>query len=473
MRFGFVRPEVETARVQWQRIRDALAGSDAIKDGEDTYLPVPNASDASAENLMRYDAYIERAVWYGASSNTLTGLVGQAFSREATIELPTKLEPIIEDVDGCGVSLDQQLRKSLSYNLAFGRGALLSDYPTDGGKDKAPPSIALIAPWQITNWAATKIAGRTRLSLVEIEEVVEKHKADSSEVEYVDRIRVLRLKESVYVVELYDDGAKDPIVIVPLDYSGNPFAEIPIAFFGSLNNDAEIDKAPMLDIVDLNIAHYRNSADYEESVFMCGQATPVLAGLTKDWVDNVLKGELRLGSRAFVQLPVGGSALLLQAAPNGLVKEAMDQKERMMIALGARLIEQKTVQRTATEARIEASATMSILGQCAENVASAYVKALAWAGAFAGTSEPSTIVIDADAALRALSVEERKQLVTEWQSGAISFTEMRNQLRSGGVASLDDEEAKAEIDSERPKIAPMAAQQGAFPAVERTDEGAQ
>ena len=59
----------------------------------------------------------------------------------------------------------------------------------------------------------------------------------------------------------------------------------------------------MYDLAVLNIAHYRNSADYEESCFVTGQPTVWASGLTEAWVEDVLKGELRLGSFGGIPLP--------------------------------------------------------------------------------------------------------------------------------------------------------------------------
>ena len=91
-----------------------------------------------------------------------------------------------------------------------------------------------------------------------------------------------------------------------------------------------------------------------------------------------LKGEVQLGSRAAVPLPEGGSMGLIQASANSMPKEAMDTKERQMVALGAKLVEQKQVQRTATEAGLENASETSVLASAANNTAEAFRKALKW-----------------------------------------------------------------------------------------------
>jgi hypothetical protein len=233
----------------------------------------------------------------------------------------------------------------------------------------------------------------------------------------------------------------------PVDARGTPFTEIPFEFVGAENNDDVVDIAPLDALASLNVAHYRNAADYEESCFMVGQPTPVIAGLTQAWKDANFKNGIQLGSRAGIALPVGGSASLLQAAPNTMPKEAMEIKERQMVALGAKLIEQTAVQRTATEARQEYATEISVLGTCARNVASAYVDALKWCGMFAGTDEVATFELTPDFELGRLTSQELHEIVLTWQGKGLAWSEFRTKLRSAGLATLDDEKAKAEIEA--------------------------
>ncbi len=48
--------------------------------------------------------------------------------------------------------------------------------------------------------------------------------------------------------------------------------EIPFTFVGAQNNDPTIDDSPLAALVEINHGHYRNSADYEDSVWFCGRA---------------------------------------------------------------------------------------------------------------------------------------------------------------------------------------------------------
>lgn len=490
---AFVRDEVAAMVPRWDRIRDALSGQDAIKDHDrrtvrsgqwaSRYLPMPNASDQSEQNQIRYAQYIERAVWYAVTGRTHRGMVGQVFQKDPVLELPTLLEQLETDIDGGGVSLAQQASKALGFVVGFGRGGLLTDYPTteepasraDQQAGKLRPTVCLYDPWSIINWRVKSVGSQQILTLVVLSETYSLED-DGFELKCDDQYRVLELLDA----DEFDEGGallarageyrvgiwrradgktewEEAEVSYPKDSSGAPLRYIPFQFLGALNNDPAVDLPPLGDLVDLNVAHYRNSADYEESVYIVGQPTPWAAGLTQTWVDKNFANGVQLGSRATMPLPAGGSCGLLQAAPNTLPKEAMEAKERQMVALGARLVEQRQVQRTATEARQEQAAELSTLGMCSRNVAAAYVQALAWAGAFVGTDEPATFELDPDAALRQLSPDELREVVAAWQGKALATSEMRAKLRAAGLATLSDDDYKSEIESEPSYGLPPAA----------------
>lgn len=450
------RKELRDYEADYRLISDCIAGQRAVKKGGTRYLPKPNADDESEENVARYDAYKDRAVFYNVTQRTLSGLVGEVFARDPVEELPTRLDVVAEDADGSGLTLTQLAKRATRYTLSKGRAGVLADYPAvEEGVSKADvesgniqPTLTIYDAIQIINWRTKKHKAKTYLTLVVLEEQYD-DEDDGFSVTKKKQQRVLRLTEGVYTVEIYRDGSLYHGPATPTDASGKTFDEIPFTFIGSENNDAEIDHPPMLDLAQINVAHYRNSADYEEGVYMHGQPTPVFSGLTEDWVKNVMDGQVRLGSRGGVMLPTGGSADLMQMDANTAASEAMDKKERQMVALGAKLVEQKEVQRTATEADIENNSETSVLSDVAKNVSAAILFGLKQCARFTGDN-PDAIeyVLNTDFSLSRMSAQERQQLISEWQAGAVTFSEMRAAMRKSGVATLDDDAARTEIEED-------------------------
>lgn len=474
----------------WTKIRDCIAGQEKVKSKKDVYLPRPNPADMSAENLARYDSYVQRAVFYNFTGRTHAGMVGQVMSEDPKVDLPTEIELFNTDIDGEGVGLAQQATETLGDVIAYGRAGLLADYPVrEEGQEttvaelrsaEIRPTITTWNPWDIINWRTIKIGGQVKLCLVVLtEEYVTDD--DGFETETDKQWRVLRLdeqglyvmeewienpwKEGDYIIKPLGDwvvggtnylGAASPkedpdgkygyekiAQYFPTDAAGKRMDYIPFCFIGVRTNSANPSMPPLRDLANLNIAHYCNSADYEESTFMVGQPTPVLTGLTEDWVRNVLKGIVALGSRAAIPLPEGASASLLQPEPNLLPKEAMEHKERQAQALGARLTEMKTVQRTATEASADAASETSILSSITNNVSAAYRQVMWYAQLFINaTAKAEDISFQLNTVYTIVSgtAQERAQIIAEWMQGAITDEEMRASLRRARVAFLTDEE---------------------------------
>lgn len=461
----FTRRDIVELRRHYELISDCIAGEYQVKHRKQRYLPQPNASDKSEENIARYAAYVDRAVFYNVTKRTLSGLVGQIFIRDPQIEIPTQLEVMKPDATGSGVNLIQLTKRFCNLTLAYGRAGLLCDYPKiDGGVTQAQiasgdvrPMLFGFDPWDVINWRTIVRGGREILSLVVIREKYGVHD-DGFEIKEDTQYRVLRLIDNVYTVEFWRKAANASFILhegpySPTDSTGNTWNEIPFKFIGCNDNDTTIDHPPLFDLATLNIAHYRNSADYEEAVFICGQPTPYFAGLTESWVTQVLKGSIQLGARAAVPLPEGGTAGLLQAEANTMPKEAMDAKERQMVALGAKLVEQKTIQRTATEADLENSSETSTLSTSAKNVAEGLQWGLRQAAKFVGVDAGKDgadirFSLNTEFDLTQMSSDERKELISEWQSNAITFGEMRASLRRAGIATETDEDALAKIKEE-------------------------
>lgn len=474
-----VRDEVVAAGPRWKIVKDCLAGDAAIKRRGRLYLPMPKPSDQSAENLADYANYKERAVFYGVTRRTVDGWNGQVFSRDPLANFDDGMDDLWYDIDGQGTSMDQQAKGALGSVMAYGRGGLLVDYPRTEGpltiKEVSEgfirPTIHFYGPESIINWRMRKIGATHVPELIVLKELHSGVSSDGFSLKTVDQYRVLRLtRDEQYLIEVFQLGEKDGIWVlkeryVMLDPSGKPVTRILFFPLGIAQNNFNVDLSPTYDLAVLNVAHYRNSADYEDSCFMVGQPTPVVAGVTQEWVEEVFKGKIELGSRAVIPLPVGGNAMLLQVNPNTMTMEAMKHKEAQMIALGARIVKDDSVSKTLGESQMDEAGDSSILATAAKNVSAAYSKALQVCGYLMGMKntnnrEKFQYLLNTDFPAARLTPNERAQLILEWQSEAISQSEMRAGLRRGGVATLDLEAFRAEVKAFPPPQDAEKIQQG-------------
>lgn len=463
----FQRPEYRDALQDWQTVRDVVAGERKIREGGTRYLPRPNPLDLSKDAEERYRQYLSRASFFNATGRTLQGLVGIAFRRWPDVALPAGLDFITGNVDGAGTGLVNQSQRVVEGVLKTGRCGLLADFPATNGAQSladqragnAQATISVYEAEAIINWRREKIGNQTLLSLVVLAETDERSSgfgADS-----VQRFRELSLgrmtgeHESApirYVIRIWEKGTNDTLQIaeerVPLDGDGKPWDVIPFAFVGANDNDEAIDKSPLLDLAWVNIAHWRNSADFEEGAFFLGQPQIFAAGLNQNWITQVWDKSVYFGSRVILPLPEGASAGVLQAQPNTMASEGMRIKEERMVALGARLLTPGEAVKTAEQSRSDSAAAHSVLSLVADNVSDAYTRALAWVARFM-RQDDADIAFDIPTDFTGLQADPNLigAVVAAWQAGKLPTSDANAALRQLGLiaADKDDETVEEEL----------------------------
>lgn len=440
-------------------VRDCVKGSDAVKKEGVAYLPMLHADDS---NTSRYADYKKRALFVNVTGQTSDGLLGMAYRKPPEIELPKEIEAIKTNANGAGLTLSQLSQKITADLLQSGRCGLLVDYPpvaegvtkADEQAQNIKAKIGFYATESIINWRSTVFGGLKKLTLIVLKETVSLIKLDGFGEAVEDQYRVLRYDPATgYTQQLYDKEGKSITIETIIKASGKALNEIPFVFVGSVNNDEDIDKAPLKDIAEVNIAHYQNSADLEDSSHMVGQPQVVISGLDQQWVkDNYQDQTIVFGSRAPLLLPENGSATMLQAEPNSMPQAGMELKEKQMIALGARLIEDRSVSTTATDAEIKFAAQNSKLAIIANNVESALKQALLWCQAFMGGTGESTFVLNRDFYPKIVDPQTIIAVIQAHATGAIAKTDVRAVLRKGGIIDPDrkDEDIDTEIENENP-----------------------
>lgn len=432
---------------QWQRVRDALEGEDAIKQKGTAYLPQPSGLDHLA-----YKAYVARAAYYPVAERTLRGMTGMVFRNDPSIALPPRLEPMLDmlTVDGFGFeSLAEEMTKEV---LSLGRYGLLLDYPKEGANVNTPPRLATYFAEDITNWRSAYVNGFKKLTRVVLRDEID-NEDDDDVVKYLE---LLLDADGLYVVRVWKSigatgkGAKTAFVMaeenLPL-VNGKRLTEIPFFFVNAYDRRPEPVKPPFIDLTDINFGHYRNSADYEHALFLTAQPTP--------WVSGALNADTRptaIGPSALWVLPEGAQAGMLEftGAGIGAQRQAMLDKEERMASLGARMIIESKVRNEAAETARqrgngETSLLSSVVNSVEESLFAAFRLAATWQGA---DPEAVDVRINRDWIEAALQPAELDAVVKAWQSGAISRQTMHENLQRGEIIPADRtfEEEKALID---------------------------
>tara|TARA_R110000772_G_scaffold9980_2_gene32292 strand:+ start:831 stop:2249 length:1419 start_codon:yes stop_codon:yes gene_type:complete len=450
----------------WTQTRDAVRGSVAVKEKKHSYLPVPDndsGDERKGTETTRYRQYMKRALFTNFTGRTKNALVGAAFRKEPQIYLPEGLEYLKYDATGDGLSMNQLAKDELSNLMETGRSIFLVDYPQADENLSAEEVARLdlrasIIPFtaeQVINWKSDVVNGRKVLSSVVIAEYY-LEALDEFDHSQETQYRVLRLTEEGYSQQIYREDVPYTNEIYPKMADGSNWMEIPLVFVGSKNNDSTIDDAPLSDIAEINMAHFRNSADYEESCFLVGQPSLFLThSLSYEQFQQYNPQGIKLGSRAGHVLGETGSANLLQADPNNLVMEAMKAKENQMVAIGARIITDRADRETAEAARIRFASENSVLGDVVSNLSEALQKCVMWVGMFMGV-DTNDIQFEINREFYDKNIDPQliMSMVTLLDREIVSEQDIFDRLKSAGV--VDPDRTLDDVREERGMASPIA-----------------
>ncbi|MGR3991650.1 DUF4055 domain-containing protein [Pseudomonas sp. 1121_17] len=463
--YSATRQEYNDALPSWKLVKRCVAGAREIRK-HDEYLPMPDPTNRSDENLERYQQLKKRAMFLNITGRTRTGLLGAVFRKTAEVELPDAVQYLLENTSGDGTSLEQVSKEAVGECLDTGRGGFLADHPRVEGESGRPRTAAESAGMQawihhypalsIINWREDVIQGRKRLTLVVLLELINKPSEDGFTFDPVEQYRVLLLDGGTYKQRVYSDDSPDGEETIPTDKAGKPFDHIPFHFYGAENNDAAVDKGPLEDIADVNVLHYGNSATVEEAGFIASQPTLFITTSvsTDDWVKSNPNG-IHIGSRRGHNLGATGSAVMLQAQETQLARELMKDKEDQMLMIGARIVQKGGGAETAEAVRIRYSSDNSVLGTIAGNVSEAMKLAILEAQRFmmGEPNEAKTVFwLNQEFFDETMDAQMIMAQVQLWQQGIIAKRDLRTNLRQAGTIESDrtDDDIDDDIEAQPP-----------------------
>lgn len=459
--YDFVHPEYTRFLPQWESTRAAVEGKPALDRAHGKYLPDPTPLDDCDEARSRYNSYCRRAVYLNATGRTKVGLVGIALGDWPEVVLPASMEYLRDDADGAGLGIYALCQLALGEDLEVGRGGLFVDYPQRPEGDGTSIAqqnqgtvarMVFYATEDIRDWAYEKHGTDLRLSYVKLYEKRDRRTPDGWSIDAVEMYRVLRLRDGRYSVEVFEKQAAGYVStgeVFPRDSNGQPWDHIPFQFIGAETNQAKPAKPPLYDLAQVNLAHYRNSADFEESVFMLGQPQVTMTGLDQAWRDHLEESGVFFGSRRVLMGPTGSQIGLLQVQPNTLAREAMKDKKEEMVSLGARLLQPGSATKTAEQSKSETRASYSVLSLVCDNVSQAFKNALLWVQRYMGAAGEVDFGIDTEFDGLTFNSTIVDTIIKAVQAGVLPESEAWRALRQLGLIDPEktDEDIKDEIDA--------------------------
>lgn len=346
--------EYSSALSLWKKCRDVAQGEEAVKAAGTLYLP-----KLSGAKPLEYQGYKDRAMWFDGTARTIQGFTGMAMTTEPEPKLIDAVIPHKGDVTLAGEPFHSIAANAIDEVLTVGRYGILLDY---SDRRKRPYWVPFAAE-DICNWDVTVRAGDATLTFLVLREVEERR--DRFTVTQLNRYRVFELIEVGAALQCQvttweraeNEKEYTSRTQTILERRGVALDFIPFVCFGPKDLTMRVSKPPLLGLVNVNLSHYRTSADLEHGRHYTALPTPVVSGSKQQ--------TLKIGSaEAWVLPEPGAKAEFLEFTGQGLtaLRDAMKDKEQLMQILGARLLEpQKTTQEAHATVRMRHAGDVSVL----------------------------------------------------------------------------------------------------------------
>jgi hypothetical protein len=430
----------------WAKTRAASKGGPAVYDGN--FLRRFNPEDKE-----RQEQYKKGAYYMNITGRTQEALLGAIFRHDPETDVPALLEYVMENADGAGQSLAQVGKEICSDVMETGRYGILADYP------EAPenltieqvrvldlrPYMCLYPAESIIKLKVKTILGKSVLSLVVLKEPISVEQDEFNE-RVTHQFRVLRLRDGVFTVQVYDDE-ENPVTEQYAPLRGTEtWDRIPFHIIGAMNNLPAPDMPPLYPLAELNIAHYQTTADHRENLFMHGQLTlGISSNLSPAAFAEANPSGVIVGARAGHFLGPNGKFTTATAPESSSLRVALQDLREEMASIGAKLVSKGGQAETAETARINAASELSVLDMLVGNVSEAMEAALEDMAIYQGADpEQVEFRLNTDFFEDGIDPQQVMADIALYDRGLVAKQDVRRNLRQAG--RLDPARTDEEID---------------------------
>lgn len=399
---AWTSPAYDEAASTWEDCRDVAAGTRAVRAKTTRYLPMNPAEDPAdyRERLLGTELF-------NAYARTVDAMTGMVFQRDPALgpdaDAETKRE--WENIDGAGTHGAVFLKRLYAEGMTTGRAGILVEYPsTAPGLSLAEERRRRLRPYwvpieaeQVLSWRLARDGAETVFTQLVIREVVEREAGAFGSVSVV-RYRVYRRLQGppdpatgqpTIDRTLYwqvwehpnNDVRRKPLVVLSGVLRG--VEAIPFSPFCPAS-DGEVwgGRPPLLDLLDVNLAHYRVTGERRYALHLTCSPVPVRtgAGVSEG------NGTLAIGPTRGLDLPAGGKFEWVSPdadwdAPS---REELKMLEGRAAALGLSMLQHETRDaETAEGQRIHRAGQNATLAGTARTLKDSGERALQFHAAFA------------------------------------------------------------------------------------------
>lgn len=423
--------------------------------GRDYYLPKLSGQDDES-----YRAYVRRASFYGATARTVDALVGSVFRRDPVVQASDEMLEQLENVDLAGTALPVFAQDVLREELKVGNNSILLDMPPEGG-DR--PYWTNYRVEDVLACELERIGGSQVLTAATLREC-DYVRTEGGEYRKVTKLRLLDLDDSgLYRMRVLVRGENETGWIEEAEFLPRRRGErLPfIPFFPSW----PLVRPPLLDLADVNLAHYRKAADYAHGLHFTALPTPWIADV------DTPKGPFKIGSETAWTMSEQGSCGMLEFTGAGMsaIKDAMIDDETRMAHLGAELLmPDKRMAEAAAALRIRSGAKTGSLAALSNRISWRLTKAAQTHAWWIGESDQAVaeiaVTLNTEFAESYLEPQELTAWVAARQAGEVTrkmFLDFMAKKEALGETTVDEAivelEAENDVAAERDELRKEAA----------------
>lgn len=436
----YTHPDYDRYAPLWAKARDILMGETELKSGgkREKYIPRLGGHTEDADGERDYDAFVNYAMLYNATGRTVEAYRGLLNRKIPIITVASTLNDLLDDFTVKGESIYTFLEQVETEVITTNRVGVFIDYPyRDSGrpltkaeeKEKNFSPYANIYPAEsIINWEETRVNNKVVTSMVVL---LEKNWVRTNSLQPEEQLtyRVLELdgagfyRQVLIQPEVIETGLNrgTHYKIIKTIYpkrNGEYMTEIPFVPITAQGITWTMGKSIIEDLINVNLAHFRDTAFYEKAIAWTASPTAVFSGLPDD------TNSVKIGSSSAITIAVGGTAKYLEYEGSGItsIKEALEAKENLMAILGTKILATTAGKAESGEAAlIHRAGEQGVLSDIATTISTAGTKVLKIIAQWRGVStNRESVEINKDYTPIIMDANTLVALGKELQAGNIS-----------------------------------------------------
>lgn len=401
--------------------------TDAFSGDVQDYIP-----RLTGQTNKEYEQYQTRATYYNVVKRTNSALTGAMLRKPYTTNIDVDEVVIFGELH-----FDEFLSEAISDIMNQGRIGLLVDF----SEFKQSPYIVSYDNASIINWQ--EVEGILTLVVLREDTFVPKEN-DPYDYDKIVQYRELRIDEDgLYQVRVWkEDGRKKFELIDSYEPSirGQRFDVIPFTFVNTKTTTPKVEEPTLYNLAQVNISHFKTSADIEHSAHFTALPQPYISGDLKEE-----QSSLPIGTYEVWQLDQDAAVGYLEFSGSGIgaLQNISVQKEEQMANMGASLLQGRKGVESAEALRIRQGSESSALLMSAQATESGIQQVLSIYSLWSGRQIEVEFELSKDFTASKLTPAELKGYVDAFLAGTISQDTFLQNLYAGEIIDDVEKEKKS------------------------------